>query len=278
MADNEVEVAVRAEGVEDATGEFDGDAAAAGGDGGGAGMGQLTSDTGRILKVLGVIAAVIAIFEDVLDLVSVVANILRAFVAPLAVILMRLFQPVLRILVQLLPAWMDFIDSNKGMIGEFLAGLVPWVMWLPAVVDRLRDVWDTLKGVPGRIGAFIDGARDRIGDVVSGIQSLPGRIGAFIDGARDRIGDVVSGIQSLPSRIWSFIERLPDLIGSAVGDRLPDLPGTGGARDTTRRAAGRVDEATGGRLSDTRDTIVNIGGGLTPFVDEITKNGSIDWP
>ena len=252
MADGEVNVAVRAEGVEDATGEFDSDAAGGDGGGGGGGMGQLTSDTGRILKVLGVIAAIIAIFEDVLDLVTVVADIARAFIAPLAVILMRLFQPVLRILLQLLPAWMDFVDENEGLLGELLAGLVPWVMWIPSVVDRLRGVWDTLKGVPSSIGEYIDDARDRIGDVVDGVRDLP-------------------------SRIWSFMERLPELIGSAVSDVLPALPGKGAA-DTARDTGRRVDEATGGRLSDARDTVVNIGGGLTPFIDEITKNGSFDFP
>ena len=276
MSDGEVSVSVRAEGVEDAAGEMDPDAAAATGGEGGP-MGQVSQDTSRIVKVLGVIAAVIAIFEDVLDLVTVVANILRAFVAPLAVILMRLFQPVLRILLQLLPAWMSFIDENEGEFATLLAGLVPWVMWIPSVVDAVRGMWDTLKGVPGRIGAFIDNARDRIGDVVDGVRELPSRIGAFIDNARDRIGDVVDGVKTLPSRIWSFMERLPGLIGDAVSDVLPDLPGTGAA-DTARDLGGRFDEATGGRLSDAAETVVNIGGGLTPFVEEITQNGSIDFP
>ena len=251
MSDGEVSVSVRAEGVEDAAGEMDPDAAAATGGEGGP-MGQVSQDTSRIVKVLGVIAAVIAIFEDVLDLVTVVANILRAFVAPLAVILMRLFQPVLRILLQLLPAWMSFIDENEGQFATLLAGLVPWVMWIPSVVDAARGMWDTLKGVPGRIGEYIDDARDRVGDVADGVKDLP-------------------------SRIWSFMERLPGLIGDAVSDVLPDLPGTGAA-DTARDTGRRFDEATGGRLSDARDTIINIGGGLTPFVEEITQNGSIDFP
>ena len=253
MTDGEVSVSVRAEGVEDAAGEMDPDAAAATGGESGGPMGQVSKDTSRIVKVLGVIAAVIAIFEDVLNLVAVVANILRAFVAPLAIILMRLFQPVLRILLQLLPAWMSFIDENEGQFAALLAGIMPWLVWIPSVVDAVRGMWETLKATPDRIGGFIDGVRDRLGDVASSIRSLP-------------------------SRIWSFVERLPGLIGSAVADRLPDLPGTGGARDTTRRAADRVDEATGGRLSDARDTIINIGGGLTPFVEEITQNGSIDFP
>ena len=252
-SDGEVSVAVRAEGVEVAAGEMDPDAAAATGGESGGPMGQVSQDTTRIVKILGVIAAVIAIFEDVLDLVTVVANILRAFVAPLAIILMRLFQPVLRILLQLLPAWMSFIDENEGQFATLLAGLMPWLVWIPSIVDAVRGLW-----------AFM--------------TTLPDRIGGFINGVRDRLGDVASSIRSLPARIWSFMERLPGLIGSAVADRLPDLPGTGGARDTTRRAADRVDEATGGRLSDARDTIINIGGGLTPFIDSITQNGSIDFP
>ena len=252
MTDGEVSVAVRAEGVEDAAGEMDPDAAAATGGESGGPMGQVSKDTSRIVKVLGVIAAVIAIFEDVLNLVAVVANILRAFVAPLALILMRLFQPLLRDLIRLVPAWMDFIDENEGQFATLLAGLMPWLVLIPSIVDAVRGLWDFMKGVPDRIGGFIDGVRDRIGGVVDGVKDLP-------------------------SRIWSFMERLPGLIGDAVSDVLPDLPGTGAA-DTARDLGGRFDEATGGRLSDAAETVVNIGGGLTPFVEEITQNGSIDFP
>ena len=255
MADGEVSVSVRAEGVEDAAGEMDPDAAAAtrGGGGGDDPLAATAANTTRMVKLLAVLGAIFAVFNDVLEIFATVSAILQAFVAPLAVILMRLFQPVLRILLELLPAWMSFIDENEGQFATLLAGLMPWLVLIPSIVDAVRGLWETLKATPDRIGGFIDGVRDRLGDVASAIRSLP-------------------------SRIWSFMERLPALIGSAVADRLPDLPGTGGARRTTQRAADRVDEATGGRLSDARDTIINIGGGLTPFIDSITQNGSIDFP
>ena len=296
MPDGEVNVSVRAEGVDDAAGELDGAAAAgAGDDGGGGGLGGVSGSgkSSEIGKLLTRIAALVVFLGPILDVLGSITNVLTAFVAPLAVMLMRLLQPVLGFMIKLLPMWLSLTDTVDSMIENLsvlgkVAGLLGIIAGafggakIGAVVGSLiggfigsvvPGIGTAVGGAIGaKVGAFVGGI---VGGITGGITLAA--VGEFVDTAVGRLGDVVDGVSDLPSRIWSFMERLPGLIGDAVSDVLPDLPGTGAA-DTARDTGRRFDEATGGRLSDARDTVVNIGGGLTPFVEEITKNGSFDFP
>lgn len=225
MADREVEVSVNAEGVDEAAGEMGGDAAGVGGPDGGGGGGRGRLGGKLITRLVGLLA----VLGPILDVLGVVSQVLEAFVAPVAVLLMRLLQPALRLLIRVLPVWFDLFAAIMGVI-DFLA--------------QLR------------------------GALVSAIMSGVSRVGTWL--------------QNLPSRIWSFMKRLPSLIGSVVAENIPDFPdfggGLGGGGDgLLSRLPGLGDDGDGG--SDGGDgPLVQIGGGLQPFVDRITQDGSFDFP
>jgi len=122
MADGEINVAVQAEGVDDAAGELGGDGGgggggdAAGGLGGGGGGGGGKKGLGSLGKILTKIAALLVFLGPILDVLGTVTKVLTAFVAPLAVMLLRLLSPVMKILIKALPAWLNFMeDVNNGI-------------------------------------------------------------------------------------------------------------------------------------------------------------------
>jgi len=248
-ADGEVEVSVRAEGVDQAAGEMAGEtltqtgdgAAAAGPPGGGGGRGG----AGRFGKLLTRIATLLAFLGPILKVLGVASNILEAFVAPLAIVLLRLLQPALRLLIQVLPVWFDIVDR----VGDILmkAQDMNLVFPLPLGLLQLID-----SGV-----AFVD---QKLSDLLAWGDNL------------------IKDIQALPGRIWSFVQRLPSQIGMAINDQLPDIPGTdlfggGGDGGGGGFALSDIRDALGGG-GDTRDRQprVNLGGGLSAFVDRVERD------
>ena len=227
MPDGEIELQVNADGVEDAAGELDETATETGGGGGGGG-GGLGGTGGRMVRLLGAIVGLLALIEPILDVLGVVSNILKAFVAPLAVVLLRVLQPVLRLLLELLPVWLNWVSNNEGLLNQLGAALIPLSIFLPILADLFRKARDLLSGLPSKIGEFFDTLPQDIGDAIA--ERLPGDASSAASGVR-------AGLEGDPS----------------------------GGGDT-------VSERAGGILG----TVVRISGGLTPFVDEIAKNGNVD--
>ena len=220
MADGEVEVAVRAEGVDEAAAEMGGDG---GGGGDGDGDGLATAIGGGIVG--GLISELLGPLLTVLDPVK---QILQAFVAPLAVVLLRLFTPVLRLLIGLLPTYLDKFEEFETRIGAVFAALSPLAAFLLSIVDFVSKLPDKLDGLPGKIKDFV--------------MDLPGKIA----------------------------EVLSPALGG--GDSAPTL-GPPGDRDsplTTEETSDR----TG--LPEPVSRIINITGGLAPFVSQITANANVD--
>ena len=179
MAD--VEIAVQAEGVEDAVGEVPpGEAPAGGEEGGLAGGGG-----GRGLgKILGVLAAVLTFAEDILKVVGVVSSVLRAFLAPVAVLLLRLLQPFLRAMIAVLPVWFDIMEMVTN------------------VAERLNPLF----GILGLLGVLIGSlAGASVGDVVSRLVS--GIAGGFT------LSDIETAIKNIPSRLSNLLSNLPGVGG-----------------------------------------------------------------
>src|SRR6056297_861826 len=124
MADGEINVNVKADGIDDAADDVSDASAPAGGDGGGGGGFESLGQSIKGGIVGGLVASLLGPLLDVFD---PFVKILQAFVAPLAQILLRLFTPVLRFLINLLPAWFDFVDRNENLVGEVLMALSPLV-------------------------------------------------------------------------------------------------------------------------------------------------------
>jgi len=254
MPDGEIELQVNADGVEDAAGELDETATEPGGGAGGGGRrgGGVGGAGGRMVRLLGAIAGLLALIEPVLDVLGVVSNVLKAFVAPLAVVLLRVLQPVLRLMLELLPVWLNWIGNNEGLLNQLGVALIPLTIFLPLLADLVERVVNFVRSIPTKLDRLRDGLQDWLQSLISDVQNLPSRIGAFINSLPQKIGSAVADV--LPSG--------PDLGGGGEGF-------FGGAFNDTGRSADDGDDGVLG-------SIIQIGGGLTPFIDEVTRNGNVD--
>jgi len=232
MADGEINVSVRAEGVDDAAGELGGD-----GDGpSGGGMGAGGDGGGRgntFQKLLTRIAGLLVFLGPILDAVGVVTNILTAFVAPLAVLLLRLLQPAIRLLLAVLPLWFEFVGFLDTVVQELLE-----------LRNRVVGTLLSLLGISNPIEAVRDG--------VDSVKTTVGNVW-------DTLKNMLESLRNLPSNI---------------ADRLPSAGDVGG------RATEGIGNALLGDDDSRRRQAVNIGisGGLEPFIDRLTRDGSVDFP
>jgi hypothetical protein len=245
-ADGEVEVSVRAEGVDQAAGEMGGEtlaqtgdgAAAAGPPGGGGGRGG----AGRFGKLLTRIATLLAFLGPILKVLGVASNILESFVAPLAIVLLRLLQPALRLLIQVLPVWFDIVT----FIGDVLKAIQR--INIAIIVGILRLV---RQGVLSVVNAIPD-------DLKSAITSLPGDIWDQFDGLANDIGTQVAGALNLGGG------------GDAeVGDLTPEqqLEGAEAAQDVSQAL---------GRVPGLSPVSIAISGGLDAFIERIERDPNKD--
>lgn len=189
-ADGEVEIAVRAEGADEAADEFAEGAETDTGGGGGADAAGIGKSLKSIVKLLGVITAVTKALEPLLEFVEAIFELNAAFWAPVATMLLRLFRPVLRFWLKILPVWYDFLN-NAG--------------------PRLDAIAEWIRGIPGRIRTFLRASaasiREKVSEVVEKLTSLPRRIWELIKDLPRMIAERISG--ALPGT---------SDIGGAVGD------------------------------------------------------------
>lgn len=200
-ADGEIEIAVKAEGAQDAAAEVaDSDAAPAGGGGGQPG------GFGRGLARAGTIGFIVSkLLGPILDILGPIQQLLEAFLAPIAILLLRLLQPALRLLIKVLPAWLNFIDTIIGLV-EF-------------VQETSRDIWSAItRWVPRLPGLIRDKLQSAFDTVVSTLESLP--------------SDIWQKVKQLAGMIATKIgEQLPDFGGtvsnatSAFGSAVDDAQG-----------------------------------------------------
>ena len=167
---SDVEIAVQAEGVEDAVGDVpEGEAPAGGeegalvGGGGGRGLG----------RILGILASVLTFAEDILKVVGVVSSVLRAFLAPVAVLLLRLLSPFLRAMISVLPVWFDIVD----FIGD-----------VAEKVDPLFGIFGLLGFLAGALAGaslsdLLSGFKEKMQAALSGLgQDIAGELRSRVFG------------------------------------------------------------------------------------------------
>lgn len=254
---DDIEVTIRAEGVEEAgrqieeTGEeleaMDGaEVGTADGDG---------AIIPLIKRMIGPLVALVAIAAILQDTLRVVGQVLNAFVRPLSAMLLRLFAPVLRWFLRLLPFWMEFLQDPLGALERLFA----WG------IAELVDALDALPFVGEPLSEFIESVS--LSTLVLGTVSLPLRLKGFVIFA-DRI---LGGID-IRDRVFGFID-IRDFIGGLGGhDERPIGPGPRN-RDITREGNQPIRRVTG-------DTSVNImlGGGLAALVEQIERDRTLEFP
>jgi len=160
-SDGEISVSVQAEGTEDAVGQMGGDGGAGvpggggdGGDGGGGGG-------GRFGKLLSRVAAILAFLGPILKVIGVISDIVEAFVAPLAILLLRLLQPVLVAFLRILPIWLDINDAIISVIDGILM-LVSSFARSTGILDSIELALNGIETVLEKTKGFIGTIKDRI--------------------------------------------------------------------------------------------------------------------
>ena len=261
MSDREVQVSVQAEGVDDAAGELGGEAATGGGvgvgapGGGGGGGGRGGGLKGALAG--GIIGGLLSQLKSVTNILEPILAVLNAFLAPISLVVMRLLQPVLRQFIQLLPAWIDFVNNYPPeTIGAALG----------AYIDYATAVWGQIFAVLGR--------------VAGGVLELPSKL----DNLASMIptwSEIQGGLRSLRSRLVQELTSLPTSIGAAVSDRVPSLPSLGGGGGDGGGLFDRFNPLDGddsGSGGGGNGPMVNLEGGLDAFVNRITKDPTFDFP
>ena len=283
-ADGELEVAVRAEGVDQAAQEFAGDMEGdmadldapdlngdgrrrqRGRDGGkiGAKLGGILGAVKAIPKIAAVVAVLAAVTKALEPTITAIGQIMEAFIAPVQVMLLRLFQPVLRFLIELLPLWFDFIERVEPLIEriqEFIGELLndPWGM-----LSRLPDlIWEAISAGASWLTESITSIAKSIGSEVW--EAIKSGVSWLTD-------DLPSIATTFAQEIWEFLKQLPGMIADRLGEALPELPDAPGLPE----GPGLPDAPGSG--DDPRQTVVNITGGLGEFVDGIQRDGRVDLP
>ena len=224
MADGEIEVSVRADGVDDAAGELGGE----GGDISRDRQGGAAAGRGELNKLLTRIVGLLAFLGPILEVVNAVSKVLTAFVAPLAVILLRLLQPTLRFLLFVLPLWIEFAALIDHVVELLISLQMRVTMWLARILgftDLFEFMIDALQT-----------ARDRLGDM------------------RDWLSDIFDSLVNLPGNIADRIPS-PGDVGSDLRQRASDR--LLGGDDSRRRQA--VNIGISGGLEPLIDTITRDG-------------------
>jgi len=184
--------------------------------------------------------ALLALAGPLLDVLTPIMSLLEAFLAPVAVMLLRLLSPVLRLLFsRVLPAWLSFMSNVNGFIGnlsflEKLSLLAPTIALLRLLGVDVRGLWETAKSLPGDIWSFM---------------------------------------KRLPRQIWEFVRRLPNQIARAI---RPDFSVP--TRDRGRGDFGLngASDAQSGSGIGSSNPIINFSGGLSTLIDRIESSADVD--
>jgi hypothetical protein len=260
-ADGEIEVKVNAEGTDEAAQELsEGDGGGGGLGGGGAGgAGGMAGKLGMIGAALGVIIGLLSALPGMVQFLKGFFEIAQAYLAPVSVMLMRLLAPVMRMLIQFLPTWMNWMDVVAKNL-EYLALLFGFIGIVALLLDKLPgNIWSQMATWAGRIAGFL--------------MNLPGNIWSAIVGGAAWLGNSLATIAtSIGRSVWSFMSQLPALIGREIAQRVPSVPSGGDVAD-----AGR-DLVSQGQQFVRENTQVNIEGGLGAFVETVEETSNIDIP
>jgi len=246
MADGEISVNVRADGVDEAAGdvaEEGGMGIGGGGDGGGGRAGELAQSIKG-----GIVGGLVAsLLKPLLKVFEPFVKVIQAFVAPLAQMLLRLLTPVLRLFIGLLPAWYDFIDNSQNLLAKLLLAFSPLVQLL----SHLPSIVNYVSELPGKL------------------DTLASAISEFISKLPAKIIDLIPGLS--PDTDTGEGET-----GPRTGRGEPSFPGGARGRPSTtdfsNPATARAREQTPGR-----DPVkISVDGRIAPLIDFLVDDRNID--
>jgi len=211
MSSGEVTVAVEAEGVDEAADAASQGVAAEMPDADEGAGGDIVSQLGSIGRLLGLATALLAALGPLKDMLGGVLNVLSAFLAPMAMMLMRIFQPVLRLLIQLLPAWFAFM----GFVDDLLDSAVEFLSSLPG------RIWSFMRDLPGMIWSAISSGASWLAEGAANIGS------AVWSAIKSGASWFAEGASNIGSAVWSAIKDGADWATNLPGEIASELHGLG---------------------------------------------------
>lgn len=192
-----------------------------------------------MLGAIGVVAGVLLSMEPIQEMMKGFLKVFQLFMLPLAKLLLRLFAPIMRMMLKVLPYWLKFFEDP-------VAGLIGIGEWL----------WEQIKKIPRMLLSLIEmylKIWTKIGEILWGaLKTLGGWLWDKIQKFRDWLFE-------LPSRIWEFIKQIPAMIGRAIAGVIPGVSGN------PRVVHGRVSRYRGSpveprRIEQNRSVEVNVTG------------------
>jgi len=242
MADGEINVNVRADGVDEAAEDVaDGSGVGMGG-GDGGGEGGRGSGLAQSIKG-GIVGGLVGtLLRPLLEVFDPFVKVLQAFIAPLAQMLLRLATPFLRLMIQLLPAWYDFLDENENLVAKLLMALSPLVAilsYIPSIAKSLQN-----RGI-------VDAFKAAISPVTLILGAIARAIGVALTEDDESTGPRTEGGE-------------PSFPGGAFG--TPSTP------DQSRPVSARAREETPGR----GPVEINVDGRIAPILDFFVDNRNIE--
>jgi len=198
---------------------------------------------------------------------------LNAFLAPLAAFLLRLFQPVLRVLLTtVLPAFLSFMDTA-------MAGLDDLKQLLG---DAPRLIWNFVRRLPGLIWQAISAGASWLAD---GVASIGNAIWQAIASSGSWLA---SGIAEFAESIWdagsgfvadivAAVRSLPRQIAAAISRAVPSIPNVSRSpANDTGDAVGDGTQIQEGQFTRGEDQLsVILQSDVEQTVTQIERNGNV---
>jgi len=162
----------------------------------------------------------------------------------------------------------DVLGAIAGVITAFVAPLAVMLLRILTPLIRLLltilPVWlDLTSRINDALGVLMSPLVVLIG-IVKLVSEGIDRAASFLSDVRTSAGNTATRIQDMLATLRELPQR--------IGNLIPSVGGEGGLIDRGTDAIFGGDDSGGGGTS------VTIGGGLIPFVDRITRDGSVDFP
>ena len=322
-ANGEIEIAVKAEGADEAAADLadeeDGDGNVEGvsigndgdngegvdnGEGGIGDIGDISNDGGNgddgdngegeqeeggavsAFVEGGIVGGLLASLDSIVSIMEPILKILNAFLAPVAVLLLRLLQPLMRfLLTQILPAWLGFMAVVNDWISK-LSGLAKVAILVGAILAGILALSVGITALPGLIAAAILGGAT-IAGIIDAVNDLPGDIVDTLVDFFEQPGETTKDIAKTGVKnFWpDWIDFMPPILREGGAPRTMAEGGIVTGPTTALIGEGNQDEAVipldrlERMLSDQQSgggTSVQISGGLAPFVQEVERSSQVD--
>jgi len=212
--------------------------------------------SGNILTIMGVVATM----ESIQKMIDAFNDVVEAFFVPFLKMALKLMRPVLVGLIELLPAWYEFMDEYSSSISNFVKTSINMFNTLKNIYTDIGKLVDYFTSNPLKfVKAVIHWLWGKFQNkLVSKVKMLPSNIYSKITGLFpewENITNPISKLKSLPNDIFNEIKSLfPDWttdiinpIENKIGDLIDDIVNLPG-KIASKLSGGILSKQSGGMI------------------------------